>query len=87
MGRPVPYAFLFSLPYLCVKIRHYTGYKHRLLRRLHALKDRPHLSDLIKIWVFLKTRATQPLATKTLQYVLQPREYVYNSICYSDGES
>ena len=46
-----------------------------LLRRLHALKDRPHLSNLLEIWAL---RATQLLASEILQYVLQPREYVYN---------
>lgn len=85
MGRPVPYAFLFSLPYASklvsppvVNTGFYGGYTR---------KDWPHLSDLFGIRAFLKTGATEPLATKNLQYVLQPREYVYDSICHKCGES
>ena len=72
----VRYAFLFSLPYASkfispavFDIGHYGGYTLSKTGRI--------LSHLLEIWAFLKTRATQLLATKILQYVLQPREYVY----------
>ena len=60
---------------------------HHLYQQAITEASRPRRpvasSDLLEVGPFLSTRVTQPLTTKNLQYVLQPREYIYAPIRYS----